>query len=164
MSLSEKEEVELLYALKKLPDFDCLPIPDTWFKKYNLAPRTTVGPREFMESNYTMNMAIAQKDLPPIIIDEPQQGGKLLPFINEAPPPVEVRTRPFEWDASKPFPATLVKDDDPILIPSSVEAQSSLRHMSFSETEMAQGDQQCDQDKDLPVRRLGQNEEDADLT
>lgn len=162
--MTDKEEVELLYALKQLPDFDCLPIPESWFKKYNLAPRSTVGPREFMESNYTMNMAIAPKDLPPIIIDEPQQGGKLLPFIDEPPPPVEVRSRPFEWDNTKPFPATLLKDDDPILIPSSVEAKSSLRHTSFSETEMAQGDQQCDQDTDLLVPKSRQNEEDADLT
>jgi hypothetical protein len=164
MSLTEKEEVELLYALKQLPDFDCLPIPDHWFKKYNLAPRGTIAPREFMESNYTMSMAVAPKDLPPLIIDEPQQGGKLVRFMEVPEVPVEVRSRPFEWDNTKPFPAVLVKDDDPIVDPRPYEASSSLHRMSFSETEMAQGDQQDDQGTDLSVRQSGQSEEHADLT
>lgn len=162
MSLTEKEEVELLYALKQLPDFDCLPIPDTWFKKYNLAPRGVIAPREFMESNYTMSMAIAPKDLPPLIFDEPQQGGKLVRFIDEPPPSVELRSRPFEHDPSKPFPAVLVKDDDPIL--ASSEASASQHHTKSSETEAVQGDQQDDQGTDQSVLRSDQNEENADLT
>jgi hypothetical protein len=164
MSLSEKEEVELLYALKQLPDFDCLPIPDHWFKKYNLAPRGTIAPREFMESNYTMSMAVAPKDLPPLIIDEPQQGGKLVKFMEVPEVPVEVRSRPFEWDQSKPFPAVLVKDDDPIVDPRPYEALSSLRHTSFSETETPQQDQPADQGTGSPVQQSYQSEENADLT
>jgi hypothetical protein len=164
MSLTEKEEVELLYALKQLPDFDCLPIPDTWFKKYNLAPRGVIAPREFMESNYTMSMAVAPKDLPPIIIDEPQQNGKLVQFVDEPPPEVELRSRPFEWDQSKPFPAILVKDNDPIVDPRPYEASGSLRHTSFSETCTEQGDQQCDQETGQSVPQCYQSEEHADLT
>ena len=151
MSLTEKEEVELLYALKQLPDFDCLPIPSTWFKKYNLAPRGVIAPREFMESNYTMSMAIAPKELPPLIIDEPQQGGKTVKFVEEPPVPVEVRSRPFEWDQSKPFPAVLVKEDDPIVDPTPYEALSSLRHTSFSGTNEQQDGQQGDQGTDQSV-------------
>jgi hypothetical protein len=164
MSLTEKEEVELLYALKQLPDFDCLPIPDTWFKKYNLAPRGTIAPREFMESNYTMSMAIAPKDLPPLIIDEPQQNGKLVRFMEVPEVPVEVRSRPFDWDQSKPFPAILVKEDDPIVDPRPYEASTSLRHTSFSETCTEQGDQQDDQGTDQSVQQSHQSEENADLT
>jgi len=164
MSITEKEEVELLYALKQLPDFDCFPIPESWFKKYNLAPRGAIAPREFMESNYTMSMAVAPKDLPPLIFDEPQQGGKLVRFIDEPPPAVEVRSRPFEWDNTKPFPATLIKDDDPILIPASSEASSSLRHTSFSEIETPHQDQPADQETELPVQGSDQHGENADLT
>ena len=164
MSITEKEEVELLYALKQLPDFDCFPIPESWFKKYNLAPRGVIAPREFMESNYTMSMAVAPKDLPPLIIDEPQQGGKLVRFVDEPPPPVEVRSRPFEWDNTKPFPAVLVKDDDPIVDPRPYEASSSLHHMSFSEKSEQQGDQQDGQGTDLSVQQSYQSEENADLT
>jgi len=133
MSITEKEEVELLYALKQLPDFDCFPIPESWYKKYHLAPRGVVNPREFMASNYAMDKALEPKDLPPIIIDEPQQDGKLVQFVDEPPPPVELRSRPFEHDPSKPFPAILVKDDDPILRgPTGVASpsQSSPHRMS----------------------------------
>ena len=164
MSITEKEEVELLYALKQLPDFDCFPIPESWFKKYNLAPRGVIAPREFMESNYTMSMAVAPKDLPPLIIDEPQQGGKLVRFVDEPPPPVEVRSRPFEWDNTKPFPAVLVKEDDPIVDPRPYEALSSLHHMSFSGTTEQQEHQQDDQGTGSSVQQSHQSEENADLT
>lgn len=101
------EERELYEALKNLPDFDCFPIPQSWFKKFNIPPRNPVGVREYIHSNYAMNMAVAPKQLPPIIIDEPQQGGKLV----EIAPPEEVRveliSKPFEWPEGKPFPAVL---------------------------------------------------------
>lgn len=101
------EERKLYEALKELPDFDCFPVPQRWFKAFNLPPRDPVSVREYIHSNYAMEMAVKPKDLPPIIIDEPQQGGKLV-----EPPPfedvkVEVVSRPFDWDASKPFPAVL---------------------------------------------------------
>jgi hypothetical protein len=93
--LTDKEEVELLYALKQLPDFDCLPLPVSWFEKYKLAPRAVVGPREYIESNHAMKMALAEKDLPILIINKPQQDGKLV----EVQPPevvdIKVVSRPF---------------------------------------------------------------------
>ena len=145
MSITEKEEVELLYALKKLPDFDCFPIPDSWYKKYNLAPRGVINPRQFMESNYAMEMAIAPKDLPPLIIDEPQQNGKLVIVPDEPMPHVEVRSRPFEWDNTKPFPAILVKDDDTMLAEiasqdhkSSAETSAELQHHHDAEDKESQ--------------------------
>lgn len=101
------DEDALYEQLKVLPDFDCMPIPARWFKKYNIAPRNPPTTREFIESNYTMLRATENKDLPPLIIDEPQQGGKLV-----VPPPFEeIKTetisRPFEWDSTKPFPTVL---------------------------------------------------------
>jgi hypothetical protein len=101
------DEDALYNQLKEQPDFDCLPIPARWFKKYGIEPRTTPTTKEFLESGYTMIKAVEHKDLPPIIYDEPQQNGKLA-----VPPPfedikVDVISRPFEWDSSKPFPATL---------------------------------------------------------
>ena len=101
------DEDALYNELKQLPDFDCMPIPVSWFSKYNIPPREVLTTREFIESNYTMKRAVEPKDLPALIIDEPQQGGKLV----EAPPPedikVEVINRPFDWDMKKPFPAIL---------------------------------------------------------
>lgn len=103
----EIDEDALYNEMKDLPDFDCMPIPSSWFKKYKIGSRNPLTPAEFIESNYTMRRATERKDLDPLIIDEPQQGGKLV----EAPPvediKVEVINRPFDWDNTKPFPAVL---------------------------------------------------------
>lgn len=100
-------ERALYEELKQLPDFECLPIPASWFKKFNIPPRNPLNPREYIESNYAMEIAFKPKDLPPIIIDEPQQNGKLV----EAPPPEDVPmsiiSKPFEIPEGKPFPAVL---------------------------------------------------------
>jgi hypothetical protein len=109
---SEKEEVELLYALKQLPDFECFPLPASWYEKYKIPPRGVVNPREFMESNYTMRMAVAEKDLPPLFIDEPQRGGELKEFPPIKEIPIEVRTRPFKKER---IPIKLLDDNDPII-------------------------------------------------
>jgi hypothetical protein len=101
------EERKLYEALKELPDFDCFPIPQSWFKKFGLPARNPISVREYIHSNYAMEIAAKPKDLPPLIIDEPQQGGKLVevPAFEEIP--VEVVTRPFELPEGKPFPAVL---------------------------------------------------------
>lgn len=112
--LSDEDERALLELLKAQPDFDCLPIPAYWFAKYNLPPREAVGPREYLASNYAMKKANEPKDLPSIIIDEPQQGGKLHKVFPPEEIPVEVINRPFDWDQSKPFPAVICP---PIKIP-----------------------------------------------
>jgi len=132
--LTDKEEVELLYALKQLPDFDCLPIPAYWFEKYKLAPRAAVGPKEYIESNHAMKMAVAPKDLPPIIIDEPQQGGKLVTPAPFESVPVELRSRPFVVPEGKPFPAVIVPTYEELGI------QESQRHMSPSSGDQPQSD------------------------
>ena len=153
MSITEKEEVELLYALKQLPDFECFPIPESWYKKYKIAPRGVVNPREFMNSNYAMEKSLEYKDLPPLIIDEPQQGGKLVQFIDEAPPPVELRSRPFEHDPSRPFPAVIcptVQGPTGVAPPTT----SSLHHMSSSPPCGEHQPHQDDQGTDLSVQGL----------
>ena len=105
--LSDEDELALLKLLQAQPDFECLPLPAYWFKKYNLPPRAATGPKEYIESNYAMRMSVAPKDLPPLIIDEPQQGGKLVKVYPPDETKVEVRARPFTWDPSKPFPAVI---------------------------------------------------------
>jgi len=106
--LSDDEERTLLNVLRAQPDFDCLPIPAYWFKKYGIPPREAVAPREYIESNYAMKKANETKDLPPLIIDEPQQNGKLVPVAPPDDTKVELVSRPFVWKENKPFPATFV--------------------------------------------------------
>jgi hypothetical protein len=123
--LTDKEEMELLDMLKQLPDFECLPLPARWFEKYNLPPRSAVGPKEYIESNHAMKMAVAPKDLPPIIIDEPQQGGKVVPLAPLDNVPIEVRSRPFQIGEGKPFPAIIAPTYEELGIPE-IQHRSSL--------------------------------------
>jgi hypothetical protein len=81
------DEKELLDELRKLPDFECFPLPASWYKKYGLTPPGAVNPREYIESNYAIKCSVAPKDLPPLIIREPQQNGKLV----DAPPVEEIK-------------------------------------------------------------------------
>lgn len=105
--ITEEEEHELYLMLKELPDFDCMPIPVSWFKKYNIPARKAVNPREFIESGYTLQKMVERKDLPPIIIDEPQQDGKLIQVPEVEELKLETITRQLDWDPSTPFPAVL---------------------------------------------------------
>ena len=123
--LSDADELALLEMLKVQPDFDCLPIPAYWFKKYGIPPREAVGPREYIESNYAMKRANEHKDLPPIIIDEPQQNGKLAPLFPPENIPVDVINRPFDWDSSKSFPA--------VICPTEEEVKNTIKHKVHDE-------------------------------
>jgi hypothetical protein len=116
MEATRDLEKELVEALMQLPDFDCLPIPQNWFKKYNIPARGVVNPQEFMESGYTMKLAIATKDLAPLIIDKPQQNGKLVPLVEPEIIPVEVVSRPFVLKEGDSFPSVLpfLKDHEPV--------------------------------------------------
>lgn len=81
------DEKELFEELRKLPDFECFPIPVSWHTKYGVTPRSAVNSREFIDSNYTLKCSVAPKDLPILIIREPQQNGKLV----NAPPVEEIK-------------------------------------------------------------------------
>lgn len=133
--LTDEEERTLLTALQAQPDFECLPIPASWFKKYNLPARAVVAPREFLESNYTMMRANEQKDLPPLIIDEPQDGGRVVAVPAPDDTTIELVSRPFVWDQNKPFPAVIVPTLENIKIPKlySPEIQACMSQMSASQ-------------------------------
>lgn len=99
-------EQRLYDELSKLPDFDCLPIPASWFKKFNIPPRNPISTREYIESNYAMKMTYAPKDLPPLIINEPQQNGKLVEVPEVEEMTHTIVSRPFEL-SDGPFPSVL---------------------------------------------------------
>ena len=117
--MDEREERELVEALKRSPEFECLPIPASWFKKYNIPPRTACGPREYIHSNYAIECSVAPKDLPPIDIKEPlkDKDGKviLVEMVKVEEEILPVRERPFVLENGEPFPIVLLKDDDPIV-------------------------------------------------
>lgn len=117
--MTDDEERTLLNVLREQPDFECLPLPASWFKKYGIPARTATAPREYIESNYAMRKANEQKDLPPLIIDEPQQGGKTVPVAPPDGTTVTVVNRPFEWKGDRPFPAVFVPELADLKIPES---------------------------------------------
>lgn len=86
---TEEEERSFVEYMRKMPDFDCYVFPQSWYKKYNIPYVPPMDVREYMKSNYAMKMAVAPKDLPPIILTEPQRDAqghiKLI-----VPPPVEI--------------------------------------------------------------------------
>lgn len=102
-TFSDIDEDKLYEELKTLPDFLNLPLPARWFKKYNIPPIESEPIREFIKSNYTFNCMFAPKDLPAIIINEPQRDTsgniKLVKYVEEEPIKVDVISRPYDPDA-----------------------------------------------------------------
>ena len=103
--MTEEEEHALYLSLKDLPDFDCFPLPQHWYKKYNIQQPGLINPREFMESGYTLKMQFAKKDLPTITkgpVKDEDGNIKLLPFLD--PPKIEVETitRPYRQEGDMP--------------------------------------------------------------
>jgi hypothetical protein len=105
--MTPEEEDQLYNELKEQPDFDCMPLPAHWFKKYNIPSRKVINSREYIESNYCVEKQLEQKDLPPYIRDDPVDGGRLVEVPHEDPVTLEVINKPFQWDEKKPFPAVL---------------------------------------------------------
>jgi hypothetical protein len=99
------EDEAIWNMIKDLPDVDCFPLPIRFFKKFGIEPRAIETTKEYLASQYTFKKQFEEKDLPPLIIDEPVRDAegnvKLVPV---APPEeVEVTTiqRPFEHDPNK---------------------------------------------------------------
>lgn len=87
---------EMYELLKDLPDFACIPLPAHWYEKFKLKPQVAVTPQEFINSAYTIKCATAPKELPPVIIDEPQRNGMKWDLIEVEPVKVEVVEKPIE--------------------------------------------------------------------
>jgi hypothetical protein len=86
------EDEEALYnELKNLPDFDRLPLPDNWYKKFNIPRPEPVSLQDFalsrawLKHKYDPNITYE-------IRQEPAPGG-VRPIIETEPIPVEIITK-----------------------------------------------------------------------
>lgn len=85
------DEEALYNELKDLPDFDKFPLPDHWYKKFNIPRPQPVSLQEFalsrawLEHKYDSNITYE-------IRNEPVPGG-VRPIIEPEPIPVEVVTK-----------------------------------------------------------------------
>ena len=114
--MSTLSEREIFEELSKLPDFDCMPIPISWFSKYNIPARSVPNTREFLESEYTVKMQRTEKDLPPLVITEPRrdEAGNIK-LVEVAPPEkidVETITRPYTAGDNVVTLPSLVDDEN----------------------------------------------------
>lgn len=97
---AELSEAELVAEMMKLPDFECYPIPKSWYKKYNIPLPVPETVQQSREGNYAFKTK--KYALPPIIINEPQRDkdGKII--LTELRPPevidIEVKQKPFDPD------------------------------------------------------------------
>ena len=97
------DEDELYNQMKDLPDFLNYPIPERWYKKYNIKPLAPLNAKQFLESNHTFTCMFAPKDLTPIVIDEPQRdlSGNVIQIKMVQPEPVQVETYVRPYDPKK---------------------------------------------------------------
>lgn len=104
-STYDDEDTALYNSLKDLPDFQCLPLPVHWFKKFGIVPLEVENTRAYLKDQYTFKKQFEQKDLPPLIIDSPQRDKDgNIKLVDVAPPEdvkVEVVQRPYEHDPTK---------------------------------------------------------------
>jgi hypothetical protein len=62
---------ELYNLLKSHPQFECLPLPKSWYEKFNLKLKQPMNYRECIEGNYAIKAMFSPDDLPPETIPTP---------------------------------------------------------------------------------------------
>lgn len=101
------EERALYAEMKDLPDFLNYPLPQSWYKEFGIPQPTVCSLPDFLKSGYTTRIAFEPKNLPPLIINKPQQNGKLAVVPHFEVPEVSTTTRPFALAEGEDFPAVL---------------------------------------------------------
>ena len=87
---------ELFEMMKAHPEFECLPKPASWFKKFNLQPVSSRNFKEFIDDRAwekAREMPVDQKE----IRKEPAPGGVRPVFPSEVIP-MEIISRPITKD------------------------------------------------------------------
>lgn len=76
--------------LKKLPDFDRLPLPKDWYTKFNIPPPKIPTLRESLKLHYETQLAYINTPTPPEIeVRKPAEGG-VRPLIDVTTPELKV--------------------------------------------------------------------------
>jgi len=79
---------ELYAALKEHPLFENLPLPKSWYEKYNLKLKQPLNYRECIEGNYAIKAMFSQDDLPPETIATPKD--YVFAEVKAEPVPLEI--------------------------------------------------------------------------
>jgi hypothetical protein len=62
---------ELYNLLKDHPLFECLPLPKSWYEKFNLKLKQPMNYRESIEGNFAIKAMFEPDDFPPETIPTP---------------------------------------------------------------------------------------------
>jgi hypothetical protein len=78
----EQEALEdrLYQEMKQSPEWDVLPKPARWYKKYNIPPMKVLSTADVLNSDYHNKVKLIPRTLPPIIYDKPQRDGYTWPL------------------------------------------------------------------------------------
>jgi hypothetical protein len=93
MSKTDEEYYEIL---RHCPDFDKFPLPESWYKKFNLERPTAVDFKSFIKSGYTAKCH-ADPNVLREIRKDPAPGG-VRPILDVKQPEVVVETKPVVVD------------------------------------------------------------------
>jgi hypothetical protein len=96
---------ELFAILKECPDFERLPLPGSWFKRFNIKPIEPGDFKTYIKEKPWMKAAYQPKDF--VEFKEAAPGG-LRPIIEVEPVPMEVIQRPA--DTEKVYSIQNIKD------------------------------------------------------
>jgi hypothetical protein len=101
----EQEALEdrLYKQMKESPEWDVLPKPARWYKKYNIPPMKVLSTAEVLNSDYHNKVKLIPRTLPPIIYDKPQRDGYTWPLQ-------EVKDELTFTLQQKPFEGTITFD------------------------------------------------------
>ena len=86
-------EAELVAIIMSLPDAASYPLPAKLYKKYGIKPAEAVSFRDYAESQVWLKRKYEEKQLPPLEIKPEELPAEVLPYVEVAPPKVEVVTK-----------------------------------------------------------------------
>ena len=101
----EAFEDRLYNEMKNSPEWDVLPKPARWYKKYGIPPVKAISTAEFLKSDYHNTIRMVPRTLKPIIIKEPQRDGVMVPLQKvEDELTFKIYEKPFEGDITFDVP------------------------------------------------------------
>ena len=84
----QKTDEELYNELKDLPDFHRLPLPESWYKKFNIERPSAINMKQYLQEK----MYVRDLEVPTEIRTEPAPGG-VRPLLEVEQPKVEIITK-----------------------------------------------------------------------
>lgn len=86
----EITDEEILNQLKKLPDFDRLPLPKSWYERFHLSPPKIPTMREALKMHYETQLAYLNSPTSPEVEIRPPADGGVRPLLDAEVPEMKI--------------------------------------------------------------------------